>query len=70
MTLIFKAIRVGVGFLAPCAIALLLQTPVWPQQQPDGISQQLGIPTGSGSTSDFEVKIVPGKKFLVRQRGV
>jgi len=69
VTLIFKALRVGVGCIAPCAIVLLLQAPVLSQQQPDGNSQQLGIPTASLSTSDFEVKIAPGKKFLVRQKG-
>jgi TonB family protein len=69
VTRIFKALRVGVGFIAPCAIVLLLQAAVLPQQQSDGNSQQLGIPTASGSTSDLEVKIVPGKKFLVRQKG-
>jgi len=68
MTLIFKGLSVEGGFVDFCAILLLLQAPLLPQRQPDG-SQQLGIPTASSSSSDFEVKIVPGKGFLVRRKG-
>jgi TonB family protein len=63
------AFRTLLAFAVSCAAALCLRASALPQQEPAGESQQSAIPTASGNTADFEVKIGSGKDFLVRRKG-
>jgi hypothetical protein len=70
MSIILRAVRTGLPLVVLCAAAPCVRGSPFLQQQPAGKSEmQSGVQTRSDSSSDFEVKIIPGKEFLVRRKG-
>lgn len=57
------------GLRIALAIVLSLELSASAKQESSTTGQQSGIPNAAGSDADFEIKIVPGKEFLVRRKG-
>src|SRR3979411_959701 len=61
--------KVGLCFLFVCATSLCVEASLLPQQEGDADARKPAVETASAAAPDFEVKIVPGKEFLVRRKG-
>lgn len=61
--------KVGLCFLFVCAASLCVEASLLPQQEGDADARKPAVETASAPAPDFEVKIVPGKEFLVRRKG-
>jgi TonB family protein len=69
MRIIHRTSSGQLGFVVVCAIVLSLRGPAWSKQERGTTNGELGIPNAARSDSDFEIKIDPGKEFLVRRKG-
>jgi TonB family protein len=61
--------KIGLCFLFVCAASFCVDASLLAPQEGDADARKPAVETASTPTPDFEVKIVPGKEFLVRRKG-